>query len=257
MRVEPAGHAHARAWSEHARFAIYYTPPRTSAWWQAGCAWLGRDPEDGTALTPPQPAALARRVEALTLAPRRYGWHATLVAPFALRTGVTPDGLVAAATRWARDCAPFCVAVDIAALGSFVALRPATEHGDAKLRALAASALHAFAPLRRPPSDAEREKRRAAPLSARQRALLDAWGYPYVFDEYRFHMTLSDSLADPAERDALIDWWRAAAAPLGPLPVDHAALFVEPEPGAPFVLYKRVPFGGQPEPAAGRDETQA
>ncbi|MCS0466276.1 DUF1045 domain-containing protein, partial [Burkholderia mallei] len=90
---------------------------------------------------------------------------------------------------------------------------------------------------------AERAKRAAAPLSERQRALLAEWGYPYVLDEYRFHMTLSDPLDDPAERAALIDWWKAAAAALGPLPVDHAAIFVEARPGTPFMLWKRLPFG--------------
>ncbi|MHA7357621.1 DUF1045 domain-containing protein, partial [Burkholderia pseudomallei] len=114
---------------------------------------------------------------------------------------------------------------------------------DDALRALAARALRALAPLRRPPADAERAKRAAAPLSERQRALLAEWGYPYVLDEYRFHMTLSDPLDDPAERAALIDWWKAAAAALGPLPVDHAAIFVEARPGTPFMLWKRLPFG--------------
>ncbi|KGW50979.1 2'-5' RNA ligase superfamily protein [Burkholderia pseudomallei MSHR684] len=182
-------------------------------------------------------------MDALTVAPRRYGWHATLVAPFALRPGVAPDELVAAAAAWARACAPLAIDVDVAALGAFVALRPAHAHGDDALRALAARALRALAPLRRPPADAERAKRAAAPLSERQRALLAEWGYPYVLDEYRFHMTLSDPLDDPAERAALIDWWKAAAAALGPLPVDHAAIFVEARPGTPFMLWKRLPFG--------------
>lgn len=237
MRAELAARAGA------ARFALYYAPPRASAWWRAGCAWLGRDPEDGATLAPPQPGALRRPVDALTVAPRRYGWHATLVAPFALRPGVAPDELVAAAAAWARACAPLAIDVDVAAHGAFVALRPAHAHGDDALRALAARALRALAPLRRPPADAERAKRAAAPLSERQRALLAEWGYPYVLDEYRFHMTLSDPLDDPAERAALIDWWKAAAAALGPLPVDHAAIFVEARPGAPFMLWKRLPFG--------------
>ncbi|WP_369292468.1 DUF1045 domain-containing protein, partial [Burkholderia pseudomallei] len=111
MRAELAARAGA------ARFALYYAPPRASAWWRAGCAWLGRDPEDGATLAPPQPGALRRPVDALTVAPRRYGWHATLVAPFALRPGVAPDELVAAAAAWARACAPLAIDVDVAALG--------------------------------------------------------------------------------------------------------------------------------------------
>jgi hypothetical protein len=82
----------------------------------------------------------------------------------------------------------------------------------------------------------------AAPLSERQRALLIEWGYPYVFDEFRFHMTLSSSLADAQERATLVAWWQARTNALGPLLVDHAALFVEPAPGEPFVLWQRMPF---------------
>jgi hypothetical protein len=81
-----------------------------------------------------------------------------------------------------------------------------------------------------------------APLSERQRALLVEWGYPYVFDEFRFHMTLSSSLADAGERATLVAWWQAQTPALGPLAIDHAALFVEPAPGEPFVLWQRVPF---------------
>jgi hypothetical protein len=79
-------------------------------------------------------------------------------------------------------------------------------------------------------------------LGERQRALLIEWGYPYVFDEFRFHMTLSSSLADAAERATLVAWWQARTPALGPLAIDHAALFVEPAPGEPFVLWQRVPF---------------
>lgn len=249
-------------WPEQARFAIYYAPPRDSAWWRAGCAWLGRDPESGaagsdaagvgsvalgsvgsgaTALRP-QPPALTRPLADLTVAPARYGWHGTLMPPFRLAAGVTPAALLAQAQQWAGRQRGFSLAVTAAALGRFVALRPATDADEAAMCALAEDALRAFTPLRAMPSARERDARRAQPLTPRQQALLDTWGYPYVLDEFRFHMTLSDSLDDPAERGILLDWWRAAAPDLGPLPATGAALFVEPEPGAPFVLWQRLPF---------------
>ncbi|WP_323117838.1 DUF1045 domain-containing protein [Burkholderia alba] len=238
----PAGAEFDARWPAHARFAIYYAPPRDSAWWRAGCAWLGRDPESGAACAPPQPPALRRPVDAVTASPARYGWHGTLMAPFRLAGGVAPGDLLAQARRWAQRQPAFTLDIAAAALGRFVALRAATEAGDTAMRALAADALRAFTPLRTMPSAAERARRGAHPLTARQQALLDEWGYPYVLDEFRFHMTLSDSLAGQAERDVLIGWWRDAAAALGPLPVDAAALFVEPGPGAPFVLWQRLPF---------------
>ena len=118
-------------WPECARFALYYAPPRDSAWWRAGCAWLGRDPESGATLVPPQLDGLDRSLSALTVAPQRYGWHATLVAPFRLAPGVTPDALFDAASRWAATRGRFDVPVDAATIGSFVALRPADDDGEA------------------------------------------------------------------------------------------------------------------------------
>ncbi|WP_134044240.1 DUF1045 domain-containing protein [Paraburkholderia caballeronis] len=230
-------------WPECARFALYYAPPRDSAWWRAGCAWLGRDPESGATLVPPQLDGLDRSLSALTVAPQRYGWHATLVAPFRLAPGVTPDALFDAASRWAATRGRFDVPVDAATIGSFVALRPADDDGEAALRELASAALRALAPLRAAPTAADLARRLEAKLTARQRELVEQWGYPYVFEEFRFHMTLSDSLDDARERALLVDAWNTRMQPPGALPVHGAALYVEPEPGAPFVLWRRVPFG--------------
>jgi putative phosphonate metabolism protein len=229
-------------WSEATRFALYYAPPRASTWWKAGCAWLGRDPESGESLTPPQPAALARPLDALTAAPRRYGWHGTLVPPFRLAAGVTPQALLAAVEAWAAQCARFEVAVEAATLGSFVALRAAEEAGEEALRELAGDALRAIGHLRAMQNSAELAKRLEAPLTPRQRAYVEEWGYPYVFDEFRFHMTLSDSLDDEATRASLAHAWNAQMRDAGALPVDGIALYVEPRPGAPFALWRRVDF---------------
>ncbi|WP_027795037.1 DUF1045 domain-containing protein [Paraburkholderia acidipaludis] len=237
----------AEALGDAARFAIYYAPPRESAFWRAGCAWLGRDPESGEALHAPQPAGLARPLAEVTVAPRRYGWHGTLVPPFRLAPGVTPEALLAAAQQWAATRSPFALTVEAATLGRFVALRPADEAGDAAVCELAADALRTLAALRAAQTPAELAQRLDAPLTARQRAYVEAWGYPYIFDEYRFHMTLSDSLDDAHERHALVAAWNAQMAEAGALPVDGVALFVEPRPGAPFALWRRVAFaGGRP-----------
>jgi putative phosphonate metabolism protein len=232
-------------WSDATRFAIYYAPPRDSAWWRAGCAWLGRDPESGETLQAPQPADLGRPLVEVMVAPRRYGWHGTLVPPFRLAPGATPEALLAAAQHWAATRARFAVTVEAATLGRFVALRPADEAGEAALRELAADALRTLGPWRAAQTPAELAQRLDAPLTARQRAYVEAWGYPYVFDEYRFHMTLSDSLDEVRERHALVAAWNAQMAHAGALPVDGVALFVEPQPGTPFVLWRRVAFAGE------------
>ncbi|HYS63208.1 MAG TPA: DUF1045 domain-containing protein [Paraburkholderia sp.] len=230
------------AWSDDARFAVYYAPSRESAWWRAGSAWLARDAESGERCAPSQPQGLTRPLNELTEAPRRYGWHGTFVAPFRLADGVTQRDVLDATRAWAETQSPFALPVEAATLGDFVALRPADPQGEASMRAVAGSALQTLDALRARPSAADLARRLAAPLSERQRALLVEWGYPYVFDEFRFHMTLSSSLADADERATLVAWWQAQTPVLGPLSIDQAALFVEPAPGEPFVLWQRVPF---------------
>jgi hypothetical protein len=235
------GDVHAQ-WSAEARFALYYAPPRESLWWTEGCAWLGRDPEAGVALAVPQPPALQRPLPALTEAPRRYGWHGTLVPPFRLAPGGTPQQAFEVARAWAQRQTGFDLHAEAATLGNFVAVCPATSEGDAQMRTLAADALRTLAPLRASLTAADLARRHEAPLTPRQRELLDAWGYPYVFEEFRFHMTLSSSLDNAHERDALCAWWAQRVPQLGALPVRGAALFVEPAPGEPFVLWRRLPF---------------
>jgi Protein of unknown function (DUF1045) len=232
-------------WTAESRFAIYYAPSRTSPWWSAGCRWLARDPESGAELAPPVVPALAARlrdVPGLSRSPQRYGWHGTLVAPARSVAHATLDDIVRRARAWAERQSAFDLTVEAAALERFVAIRPATAEGAAAMCALAADALHEFAPLRAMPSEQDRHRRLAADLNARQRELLERWGYPYVLDEFRFHMTLSDSI-EPDDRQALIEWWGMQLPALGPLPIDGAALFVEPQPGKPFVLAARLPFG--------------
>jgi putative phosphonate metabolism protein len=236
-------------WAADARFAVYYVPSRTSPWWQAGCEWLGGDVETGAAYTAPQPSTVRRPVAELTQAPRRYGWHGTLVAPFRLANNVTPRAVLKEARGWAGEQQPFVLPVDAATLGDFVALRPAAPEGESGMRALASSALRALGGLRAVPSAVDLARRLAAPLTERQRALLVEWGYPYVFDEFRFHMTLSSSLDAADERAVLVSWWQERIAEFGPLVVDSAALFVEPAAGQPFVLWQRLPF-----PAGERDK---
>ncbi|MCG5074282.1 DUF1045 domain-containing protein [Paraburkholderia tagetis] len=229
-------------WSETTRFALYYAPPRASQWWRAGCAWLGRDPESGETRVPPQPAGLAQPLDALTAAPRRYGWHGTLVPPFRLAAGVSPQTLLAATQAWAEGRARFEVAVEAAMLARFVALRAADESGARALRELAADALRTLGHLRAAQTADELAKRLDGPLTPRQRAYVEEWGYPYVFDEFRFHMTLSDSLDDDAVRAALAFAWNAQMRDAGALPVEGVALYVEPLPGEPFALWRRVDF---------------
>ncbi|MBB4286990.1 DUF1045 domain-containing protein [Roseospira goensis] len=226
------------------RFALYFAPPEGSALDRLGSAWLGRDARSGAALDRPMvPGLDPARAETLTDSPRFYGFHGTLKAPFALRAGTTADDLMAAVETFAATRTGFDLpALMVAPLGGFVALVPSAP--APALDELAAACVETFDAFRAPPSADELARRRAAGLTAGEQALLERWGYPYVMDAFRFHMTLTGRIADDGERAAVIEALRALFGPAiaAPVPVDGLAVFHQPERAAPFRLIRRVPF---------------
>ncbi|CAM3882518.1 DUF1045 domain-containing protein [Paracidovorax anthurii] len=228
----------ARAW----RYAVYFAPAAGGAGWQAGSRWLGRCAATGAALAQPRVPGIAPDVFArATAEPRRYGWHATLKPPFRLAEGASDPALRAAlqalsAELPATPLPPWRVRW----LDGFLALCP---DGDAAwAHALAAACvqrLHAFAaPLTPQEQDRRRAQRRLTPA---QEALLQAWGYPWVLEEFRLHFSLTGRLegAPQALRDALEAAARAHFEGLGPCVIDRLSLFAEPAPGADFRLVEQ------------------
>lgn len=216
------------------RYAVYFVPAANDPLWSFGAQWLGRDPETGVAY--PQDA----RQAAITKEPRRYGFHATLKPPFALADGQTAETLFAAAETFARAHRSFDVArMKVAALGRFLAAIPAVEAPG--LHALADACVRHFDRFRAPSDAADLAKRRQAKLTARQDEYLVRWGYPYVFDEFRFHLTLTGPL-DPA---TLAQTQSLLESPVlkAPLAVREIAIFEEPAAGAPFALKRRFLLG--------------
>ena len=175
---------------EYSRYAIYHAPP-AGPLAAAAARWLGWDPAQARELQ--QPEAPGLDLARITSAPRKYGFHGTLKPPFRLAPDQAEDALF---TAFDRLCTQMPAAIvdglELAALGRFIALVP---RGNAiKLQGVAAMTVETLDSFRAPPTEAELAKRRAAGLSERQEALLERWGYPYVMDEFRFHMTLSSKL---------------------------------------------------------------
>jgi putative phosphonate metabolism protein len=175
------------------RFAIYYTPPPASALARFGAGILGYDCFEAVDVPHTKVAGLdAPTLKLATASPRRYGFHATIVPPFHLNS-CDEDDLIDAASRFATRTASIPIGtLTVDTIGDFIALTPA--HADPRLQDFAARCLTAFQEFRAPLSNAERERGSQFPLTPRQLELLDQWGYPYVLDEYRFHMTLTGSL---------------------------------------------------------------
>ena len=79
----------------------------------------------------------------LTADPRRYGFHATLVAPFRLAPGIDSDELATAFAAFAAGHAPVMAGpLRVTAMDRFVVLMPAEPH--AEIEALADACVSAF-----------------------------------------------------------------------------------------------------------------
>ena len=190
------------------RYAIYFTPDGPLA--DAGAAWLGWDIASGTTVAHPDVADLD--LPTLTARPRKYGFHGTVKAPFALAEGCDEPGLRAAFARLCAGLHPITLdRLEVSTLGRFLALVP--QGNQNALRDLAAQVVRDLDPFRGPVHPEELARRRKANLSERQEALLMQWGYPHVMDQFRFHMTLTG----PVPRRALTETREHAAAYFAPL----------------------------------------
>lgn len=226
------------------RFAIYYAPAATSPLWDRAAAWLGRDPASGALLEGPVAGIGRKELLNRTQSAGRYGFHATLKPPMALADGTDPAGLRAALADFARATAPVAIGpLVLADLDGFLALVPREQ--SPALVALAARVVEHFEPFRAPLGDREREARRAVGLTPAQEDLLDRFGYPYVMEQFRFHMTLTDRL-DPDERAEMAEAARTWFAPdiAGELVLDRLCLYREPERGQAFRRLDDVLLGG-------------
>lgn len=229
------------------RHAVYFAPPQDDPLNRAAALWLGRDAFSQDGITPPADAGLPlEEWQALTAEPRRYGFHATLKAPFSLRAGKTGDELADAFDAFCRTTPAVTIPkLCLAEIGPFFALVP---DGDSQaVDDLCAAITRVFEPFRAPLSPEDMARRRPERLTERQRAHLDAWGYPYVFEEFRFHMTLTGPVPEEARPRlrALLEA-RFSAFTERPLAIAHLGLFVEPERGAPFHIDRHAPLGGTP-----------
>lgn len=226
------------------RYAVYYAPLAESPLGAFGRSWIGRCAEKDVDVEQPRvdgvkPAELFE----LTRSPRHYGVHATLVAPFELDGGVSPDDVRREIAKVVNGYAPFVLSnLSVVAIGSFLAIVPKDQ---SVVESLAESLLKSLHRLRKPPTLAELERYRTRGLSPAQERLLARWGYPYVLDEYKFHITLTNSVVDKTLRKRLMKVLSQKTEKLlrEVHPVGDVCIFRQPERIAPFVLEERIGFG--------------
>jgi putative phosphonate metabolism protein len=221
--------------SKYPRYAIYYAPAPASDLDRFGAHLLGYDAFAGQER--PFPESVVQTVpdwHALTSDPRKYGFHATLKAPFSLAKGKDEPEFLAACAAFAAAPRPIPVIKPmVGSISGFVAVIPAAPSPE--LIQLAADCVSEFDGFRAPLSEADRARRNPSQLTTTQCALLDRWGYPYVMEEFRFHMTLTARL-DSERREPVLVMLRNrfALTGLATLPIDRIAVFRQENAAARF-----------------------
>jgi putative phosphonate metabolism protein len=219
------------------RYAIYWAP-RPGAFAETAAAWLGWDAASACARPHPAWPGLPRPVAELTDTPRKYGFHGTIKPPFRLAAGTRADDLHEAAGQLCGALAPVALpGLALHRIGGFVALTP---QGDERpLADLAAAIVAGLDRFRAPPDQAEIARRRPERLTPRQRIYLERWGYPYVMEEFRFHLTLTGDLeADEARDVAAVLGPRFAPLLPAPFVLDSLCLFGQATGGMFRILHR-------------------
>lgn len=228
------------------RYALYYAPRPEEGLTTSAFRWLGWSPEGGRSrLLTAVNGLTAERLAEITAEPRRYGFHGTLKPPMALAEGRSETDLLEAVGAFAARLKPITIpAMALKNLSGFFALVPQARVDD--LHDLADRCVVEFDEFRRPAGDAELARRRAANLTPRQDALLTRWGYPYVLEEWRFHLTLTGRLGDAAEREAVHATLcqRFAGYIDQPLQVRDLCVFRQSSPDRAFTVLARFRLGG-------------
>ncbi len=220
------------------RMAVYFVPHSCPSLMKAAAQWLGGK-EVNIASIP------ATELDTLLQAPNHYGFHATIKPPFRLNNGYALHDVENELAAFVKEVQPFVLPpLELARINNFFCLRLKSKSGA--LQSLAAETVQRLDHFRRPAEEQELARRRAAGLSERQEQLLLQWGYPYVLDEFRFHLTLTGNMdnerqAKPIRRELSL---RFTPVIQESIYFDELCLFVQHGNSA-FTEYKRFPFGGK------------
>ena len=232
------------------RYAVYLCPDPRGPAGRAAAEWLGRCAERDASLPQPfVPGLSAALLASLTEEPRRYGFHATLKAPFRLTDGVSRKALAHEIRAIAAEHAAFEVAPLAPRLvRGFLALVPDGDDGAAS--ALATQCVLQLDRFRAPATSDEIRARLREGLTPRQHGLLVRWGHAHVMDEFRLQYPLTGQVSifgeEVAERLAA-----TAAEHFAPVMhelrrIDRIALFEQTVPGAAFRIVEMAPLAAKP-----------
>ena len=229
------------------RYAVYFSPEPGSPLDAFGHRWLGRDdaaPTKTRSMVPAVSGVSPDRVSALTEATWRYGFHGTLKPPFELNPASSLDAFLAAARIFAKSLSPLELPpLELAIIGKFIALTPVTS--SVALEDLAAKCVRVFEAFRVPLSPEMVAHYMRNKLTVHQTQMLEHWGYPYVMEEFRFHVSITDRIDDNSERNAMLKAVQVMAGDVinKPIVVRDLSVFHQVERDQPMMLLERIPFG--------------
>jgi hypothetical protein len=228
------------------RYAIYFVPAAQSALYRYGSSVLGYDCYTGQAVDFPRAAAGgAVNWNELGQEPRRYGFHATLKAPFYLLPSHGEAQLIKAMQDFARlGHAALSFEPEVRLLNGFFAVMPAKT--VPAVDALAASCTTIFDAFRAPITPQDRARLMALQLTESQVRNLDRWGFPYVLADFRFHMTLTGKVPAARRRTILADLQKGLRRTRigGPIALDRLALLKQETRDAAFRVIGEVALNG-------------
>ncbi|MDR1656170.1 MAG: DUF1045 domain-containing protein [Deltaproteobacteria bacterium] len=161
------------------RYAVYYVPKKDSLLYSLGRDTLGYCIYEGLKYSSPNPV----QVKAA-----KYGFHGTIVAPF--RTNLSAQVLAGTLSWAALRLSPVNLTglKAMALPNGFPAL--ALVDPNPELSKIESSLVRLLTPLRLPLNLIEIQSRGQLPPKQLEYAL--QWGYPWVFEYFRFHLTLGD-----------------------------------------------------------------
>ncbi|MBL8645573.1 MAG: DUF1045 domain-containing protein [Rhodospirillaceae bacterium] len=226
------------------RYAIYFAPEHHSPLEDFGRRWLGRNGVPADSPPPVVPGISPERFFALTESARRYGFHGTLKPPFELNPRSSREALFEAVRIFAKSAAPIELPpLELAIIGKFIALTPIRS--SAVLENLAALCVRTFEGFRMPLSKEQMAHYLRNKLTVHQTQMLEHWGYPYVMEEFRFHISVTDRIDNDTERAAMMTSVQKMTVGVvnKPIVVRDVAVFYQADREQPMELLDRFPFG--------------
>ena len=226
------------------RYAIYFAPSETSKIGQFGRLLLKRTAKkmvDEGMLTD-LPKELHRKI---IKTPQHYGFHGTLKAPFELHPDYNLYHLDTTLIKFCSSFPDFSIkSLKLQIIAEFIALVPNGE--VERLYQLHRKLTEEFNYLCGPLSDFDRDRFLARGLTNGQKKYLCRYGYPFILDSFKFHLTLTSSLTENEQTTCLelldnmiVDFKDER------LSVDRVCLFKQETRKSPFFMVKEYNLQGR------------